>query len=278
MSQYVETPTKTFRAGGALGQYLRVKTPTALALAGASDVSLGVTESPAFASGDLVAVRLANAQGTRKMVALDAITAGSVVYAAANGKVSATGSIIEGRALEASTNDGDVIEVMPLGANTLAAGTVTESGTQTLTNKTLTSPTINGATVRGTAIVHHLRTRVTTANVNAGATLLNAISGHKYRIVDAALIAIGGNAATADTVDILGTQSSSSVKLLAAAVAGLTQDTLLRAGATNATILTGGASFVACDTNTAITIGKTGSNLATATNVDVLLSYVIEAA
>jgi hypothetical protein len=67
------------------------------------------------------------------------------------------------------------------------------------------------------------------------------------------------------------------VKLLAAAVAGLTQSTVLRAGATNAAVLADGASFVANDTNTAISINKTGSNMATATHVDVLLTYEISA-
>jgi hypothetical protein len=103
-------------------------------------------------------------------------------------------------------------------------------------------------------------------------TLLPARAGIKYQVVDVALISIGGAAATATTIDILGTQTTS-VKLLAAAVAGLTQSTVLRAGATNATVLADGASFVANDANTAITIGKTGSNLATATHIDVLLQY-----
>jgi hypothetical protein len=127
-------------------------------------------------------------------------------------------------------------------------------------------------------IVHHIRTRFTVAQINAGATLLAAIANTKYRIVDMALIAIGGAAATATTVDILATQSASAVKLMAAAVAGLTQNALLRAGATNGAILTGGLSFVANDANTAIAVGKTGSDLATATHVDVLVSYVKESA
>lgn len=122
------------------------------------------------------------------------------------------------------------------------------------------------------ATVNQKRFRVTTAQVNAGLTLLAARAGIKYQMVDCALISIGGAASGATTIDILGTQSSS-VKLLAAAVAGLTQSTVLRAGATNATVLADGASFVANDANTAITIGKTGSNLATSTHIDVLLQY-----
>jgi hypothetical protein len=125
------------------------------------------------------------------------------------------------------------------------------------------------------AVFHH-RERVTIAQVNAGYTLLPANTRGKYRLVDVALIAIGGAVAAATTIDILATQGGSSVKLLAVAVAALTQNTLVRAGATNATILAAGASFVVNDVNSAITIGKTGSDATTATHIDVLLSYAIE--
>lgn len=123
-----------------------------------------------------------------------------------------------------------------------------------------------------------LRQRATIAQVNAGLTLLPALPGYKYKLVDAALIAVGGAVAAATTVDILATLAGSSRKLLAVAVAALTQSALVRAGAANATILADGASFTANDANTAITIGKTGSTATTATHVDVLLSYVVEEA
>lgn len=125
-------------------------------------------------------------------------------------------------------------------------------------------------------LVFHHRERFTVAQVDAGATILPAYPGKGYRVVDMALIAIGGAVGASTTIDILGTQSGSSVKLLAAAIAALTQNTLLRAGAANATILAGGLSFVKNDVNKAITIGKTGSTPTTATHVDVLISYVLE--
>lgn len=121
--------------------------------------------------------------------------------------------------------------------------------------------------------VFHHRERVAVADVNAGFTLLPAVDGFKYQLVDVALIAIGGAVTGATTIDILATQASAVVKLLAAAVAGLTQNTLLRAGAANATILAAGVSFVENDLNTEVKIGKTGGNAATATHVDVLISY-----
>ena len=124
---------------------------------------------------------------------------------------------------------------------------------------------------------NQIRKRVTIAQVNAGATILAAAPGYAYRVHDVALISIGGNATAATTIDVLATQSAGSVKILAGAVANLTQSALLRAGATGGTILADGASFVANDANTAITIGKTGSAVTTSTHFDVLLTYSVEA-
>lgn len=125
MSQFVETPTKTFTASGALGQYLRVKDNGSgkLALAGASDVEIGVLERATFADGDPATVRLSTAQGTRKMIASEAITAYNPVYAAASGKIAASGTVVIGRAMEAATANNDVIEVLPI-ANTDISATI----------------------------------------------------------------------------------------------------------------------------------------------------------
>lgn len=112
MSQQLLTHTKTFTASGALGVHLRVKTPSSLALAGATDHELGTLVQPTFAAGDEVAVHLRTAQGTVKMVASEAITAGNPVYAAASGKIAASGTVLIGIALEAATANNDVIEVL----------------------------------------------------------------------------------------------------------------------------------------------------------------------
>jgi hypothetical protein len=121
-----------------------------------------------------------------------------------------------------------------------------------------------------------LRTRVTVAQINAGLTLLPAVPGFAYRLIDVSLIAIGGAVTGATDVRILGTRAAGSVALLVAAVAALTQSALLRAGAANAVILADGASFTPLDANTAVTIGKTGGSAATATHVDVALTYALE--
>lgn len=124
--------------------------------------------------------------------------------------------------------------------------------------------------------VFNVRKRFTIAQVNAGATLLPARAGLKYRMIDAFAIAIGGAVATVTTLDILGTLSSAR-KLVAFAQASLAQSALLRAGGTGAAILADGASFTTNDVNTAITVGKTGTDAATATHLDVSFTYAIEA-
>jgi hypothetical protein len=121
-----------------------------------------------------------------------------------------------------------------------------------------------------------VRRRCTAAEINAGVELLPAVPGYTYRMTDAKMIAIGGAASGATDVRILGTRAAGSVALLVVAVAALTQSALVRAGAANATVLADGASFTALDANTAVTVGKTGGSLATATHVDVTMSYVLE--
>lgn len=130
--------------------------------------------------------------------------------------------------------------------------------------------------VNSQPVALNTRHRVTTAEANAGHAILPAIAGRTYRIVDCKMIAYGGAAATCTTVDVTGTQSSSVVKLSAFAQASLTQSTVLTMGGTGAAVLADGASYVACDANTAINVSVTTNNLATATGVDVILTYVIE--
>lgn len=120
-----------------------------------------------------------------------------------------------------------------------------------------------------------IRTRQAIATVNAGATLLPALVGFGYRLLDCSMIAIGGAAAAVTTVDILGTLTASR-KLCTFAQASLTQSALLRMGGTGTVILADGASYTRNDINTAITINITGIAITTAVSIDTILTYVIE--
>jgi hypothetical protein len=102
-------------------------------LADAADNEIGTailfSGKSSYAPDTEVGVKLIYSDGTRTALAASgSVTAGGVVYRAADGKVSHTGSDIFGYALEASAADGDPIEVLyaPAGAdNTPADGSVT---------------------------------------------------------------------------------------------------------------------------------------------------------
>jgi hypothetical protein len=131
-----------------------------------------------------------------------------------------------------------------------------------------------------TNYIQNKRVRVTLAQVIAGYELLPALAGYAYRLVHQSVTAIGGAAATATSVDIIGTRSAATVRLFVNAVSAMSENTRIADGHTNAVILAAGASFTALDADTAVTIGQQsgGSNLATCTHVDVVLDYVLESA
>lgn len=129
------------------------------------------------------------------------------------------------------------------------------------------------------------RTRVTLAQMNAGFTLLPALPGVKWRLLDAAVIAIGGAATTGTSVNIIGTRAAAAVQLFVVAVARLVQSAMVRtgtpfatAGAESITSLADGASYTALDTNTAVTVKTVGTAMTVATNFDVFLTYVADQA
>lgn len=152
-----------------------------------------------------------------------------------------------------------------IGAVVIAAGSSDTTGVVNL----------NEVTVGGR---HHVRRiRVAVASINAApVTLLPAIPGIKYRLVDATAIAIGGAAGAVTTVDILGVLSASSRKLVAFAQASLTQSTVLRAGAAGAAVLADGASFTQNDAGAAITASITGASITTATSIDFQVTVTLE--
>lgn len=133
---------------------------------------------------------------------------------------------------------------------------------------------LNGVSLSGRMFA--LRTSLAIATVNAGATLLAAIPGLKYRLHDAFAIAKGGAVTSVTTIDVKGTQSTSVVKLVAFGQAAMTQSAVVRAGASGGTVLADGASFAVCDAGSAITTAITGSAITVATDIIYALTYSIE--
>jgi len=172
MSQFVESPTRADTAAGAVGQFLRVKNPGAIATAGALEQSVGTMDRTCVAAGPCT-IRLKTAEGTRKMVAAAAISAGAYVYGAASGKVSSVANPnIEGIALEAATADNDVIEVLTVNAptdNTVTAYAANGAlaiapGTATLTKAGVNAMTLAAPTVAQEGLI--LRVVSQTANAH----------------------------------------------------------------------------------------------------------------
>jgi hypothetical protein len=152
-------------------------------------------------------------------------------------------------------------------------GIAQDNVTITSGTATLQSLTVTGSAVIAGAIMN-VRRRFTIAEVNAGATLVPAVAGRTIRMVACKAIAVGGAAGAVTTVDVLGTLSTAR-KLVAYAQANLTQSAVLADGGTGAAVLADGASYTANDAGTAITVGKTGSNVTTATHIDVIFDYVL---
>lgn len=154
------------------------------------------------------------------------------------------------------------------------------------TNRALVIPSgstldASGALQSSDLGVYNVRLRATTAEVNSGTKeVLPAVAGYAYRLIDMTMIAIGGNAATATSVDIVGTRDASTVRPYVVAIAALTRSAIVKPNSSNVTALADGASHTLLDANTAVLISKQsgGSNLGTATAIDVILSYTLEAA
>ncbi|REJ65837.1 MAG: DUF2190 family protein [Planctomycetota bacterium] len=117
MGKYNDSGYLPCVADEAIGQYLRVKFDSdgRVTKAGLTDQDIGVAMEPAFAAGDAIPVKLRNAPGTVPMVADEAMAVGALVYTEADGEVqdtAASTAFLVGRALEAATAAGDIIEVL----------------------------------------------------------------------------------------------------------------------------------------------------------------------
>ncbi len=109
----------TFIASVEIAQKLRVSikagtvtAPPEVEIAGVGDLGIGVNEVIVAATKNC-AVEPYNKSGTLEMVADGVIAEGDEVYPAAGGKISATGAGVSlGKAMEAATADGDIIEIL----------------------------------------------------------------------------------------------------------------------------------------------------------------------
>jgi hypothetical protein len=113
--------------------------------------------------------------------------------------------------------------------------------------------------------------QLTRAQVNAGVVVVAGHTGRTLTVVDAWVRAIGGAASGNDSVDV--TDTVTGTIAVSFARAGLTENTVLRAGATNATATNLGADLGAGE---GIKVANVGTAMGTATALDYCISYVVE--
>jgi hypothetical protein len=100
---------------------------TTLAVAGAGELGIGTLDERTLTTDTLAAVRVWGADESRRVIASEAISAGSRVYCAASGKVSDNGVVACGICRTAASADGDEIVIddlpptLPLGVASVAA-------------------------------------------------------------------------------------------------------------------------------------------------------------
>jgi len=161
--------------------------------------------------------------------------------------------------------------------------TLTETGNKTITGSLDVTGAVNASsTIVGVGsgyVVQSKRIVSTIAEVNAGVTLLPAVAGRGYRLVNVKVIAVGGAVTSTNVthLEVRGTQAAGSAVLFKVAKAQLTQSAVNQIGTASTTVLADGASFLGCDTNAAITLNPLGgTDAATATYVHVLIDYVVQ--
>lgn len=114
----VNTGSPSFPVNAALAPYLRVKKSAGyLVAAGSTDDELGTLEKRVLSTDTTAAVIPREESCVRYMVAKSSFSADTEVYAAADGKIDDTGTLIRGMALDASTGDGDVVRVLSYSAS-----------------------------------------------------------------------------------------------------------------------------------------------------------------
>jgi len=113
MSVQVNNPGISVKAGAALVSRRLIKQDGTYCGVGTTKDWVGITQEPR-ASGEYTPCRLTKA-GTCVLTASVAITAGDIVYKAANGKVgkTSTGNTRVGIALEDASGDGLEFQVLP---------------------------------------------------------------------------------------------------------------------------------------------------------------------
>ena len=191
-------------------------------------------------------------------------------------KATATANAVNGLVLtNGATGTGPTLAPGGTGSDSSIDQFVLPKGTGLVKIGNATTPFSVDSTGAALNQVYSVESTVTIANVNSGTTLVAAVTGRTLNVVHAQLQAIGGAVGTCTAVVIQDTNSSP-VAVLTAAIAGLTQNTVVSEYTpTTVTLGTFGAALTA---DKGIAISKTGGTCDTATSVKVIVFYTINSA
>lgn len=152
----------------ALAEGTRVKMSAGfLVAASGSEDEAGTIEQRVFATDPVATVIPLGAAVVRHMICAAAITQYATVYAAAAGKIDASGTLVRGIALDAGSGSGSMIRVLTMQS--------TNVGTQTLSMATATVAA--AGTVQGDAAAIAAGLTLVTGSTNAGVLLPAAVGG-----------------------------------------------------------------------------------------------------
>lgn len=149
--------------------------------------------------------------------------------------------------------------------------TIDNTGAMYITNGSAVPGSPVGTTIAGA--IFSASANITLAQVNAGYTLVPAVTGQTYKLQHAVIQAKGGDTAGCTAVQIDDTAGTPIVGV-SAAIAALTQDTVVNeATASGVTVTT--LAPTAFTASQGIQVIKTGSACTTATSFNVIVFYTI---
>jgi len=132
--------TYPITTGFAAAPGTRVKfSGTNLSVAGVGEIGIGTLDERVLSTDTVASVRVWGADESRRVIASEAISAGSLVYCVASGKFSDNGLYPAGYARTAASADGDEFVLddlppaLPLGTATIASAGSTQSDAAALT-------------------------------------------------------------------------------------------------------------------------------------------------
>ncbi len=249
--------------GGAISVTAGAGSATGTGAGGTAALTAGASGGGSTGNGGAVSITGGAAASTNGNGGQANVTGGAATGTGTGGAV----NITAGASAGAGGTAGAVI--IDAGAATGGTGAAVSIGATNAASVAVGAATVP-VTVSGAKPVLGIVRRCTAAEVNAGYILLADAAGRTVTVLDCRMRAIGGAAADVTSVDLV--ENTSGNLISRQVVAQLTENTICGAWTTNSVHTYTG---VAGTAGKGFTIIKNGSNIATATHIDVFVQYTL---